>query len=229
VIYEFGEERRSRRIARAICRSRPIRSTAHLAEVISAAARPMNSGRKKDSSRDANFSSSSNLRKPRTGRSAGAAGSGAPDSEARGTRGGDQFSLAGRSHRKGCLPREQRRLLVDKYYRNPLTQETGEFKAGICRKSKREADRNPRLARSAPKGLAESEAGSRFRVRFRKTCRSPRHSCNGVPGLSGLQRTKIRWGGTGSGLQASALQKEKSRRKLKPEAGLRGSVVGIQI
>jgi 16S rRNA (cytosine1402-N4)-methyltransferase len=43
VIYEFGEERRSRRIARAICRSRPIRSTAHLAEVISAAARPMNS------------------------------------------------------------------------------------------------------------------------------------------------------------------------------------------
>ena len=42
VIYEFGEERRSRRIARAIVRSRPIRSTAHLAEVISAAARPMN-------------------------------------------------------------------------------------------------------------------------------------------------------------------------------------------
>jgi 16S rRNA (cytosine1402-N4)-methyltransferase len=42
VIYEFGEERRSRRIARAICRSRPIRNTALLAEVISAAARPMN-------------------------------------------------------------------------------------------------------------------------------------------------------------------------------------------
>jgi 16S rRNA (cytosine1402-N4)-methyltransferase len=41
VIYEFGEERRSRRIARAIVRSRPIRSTAHLAGVISAAARPM--------------------------------------------------------------------------------------------------------------------------------------------------------------------------------------------
>jgi 16S rRNA (cytosine1402-N4)-methyltransferase len=45
VIYEFGEERRSRRIARAIVRSRPIRSTAHLAEVVSAAARPMNSGK----------------------------------------------------------------------------------------------------------------------------------------------------------------------------------------
>jgi len=45
VIYEFGEERRSRRIARAIVRSRPIRSTTHLAEVISAAARPMNRGK----------------------------------------------------------------------------------------------------------------------------------------------------------------------------------------
>ncbi len=42
VIYEFGEERRSRRIARAIVRSRPIRTTAHLAEIVSAAARPMN-------------------------------------------------------------------------------------------------------------------------------------------------------------------------------------------
>ena len=41
LIYEFGEERRSRRIARAIVRSRPIRSTAHLADVISAAARSM--------------------------------------------------------------------------------------------------------------------------------------------------------------------------------------------
>jgi 16S rRNA (cytosine1402-N4)-methyltransferase len=41
-IYEFGEERRSRRIARAICRARPIHTTAQLAEVVSAAARPMN-------------------------------------------------------------------------------------------------------------------------------------------------------------------------------------------
>ncbi len=41
LIYEFGEERRSRRIARAIVRSRPIRSTAELADVVSAAARPM--------------------------------------------------------------------------------------------------------------------------------------------------------------------------------------------
>jgi 16S rRNA (cytosine1402-N4)-methyltransferase len=41
-IYEFGEERRSRRIARAIVRARPIQTTAQLAEVVSAAARPMN-------------------------------------------------------------------------------------------------------------------------------------------------------------------------------------------
>jgi 16S rRNA (cytosine1402-N4)-methyltransferase len=41
VIYEFGEERRSRRIARAIVRSRPIRTTKQLVDVISAAARPM--------------------------------------------------------------------------------------------------------------------------------------------------------------------------------------------
>ncbi len=42
LIYEFGEERRSRRIARAIVRARPLRSTRHLAETIAAAARPMN-------------------------------------------------------------------------------------------------------------------------------------------------------------------------------------------
>ena len=42
VIYEFGEERRSRRIARAIVRSRPIRTTKELVEVISAATRSMN-------------------------------------------------------------------------------------------------------------------------------------------------------------------------------------------
>ncbi len=41
VIYEFGEERRSRRIARAIVRSRPIRTTQQLVEVVSAAARSM--------------------------------------------------------------------------------------------------------------------------------------------------------------------------------------------
>ena len=47
VIYEFGEERRSRRIARAIVRSRPILTTAQLAAVISTAARPMNQAERK--------------------------------------------------------------------------------------------------------------------------------------------------------------------------------------
>jgi 16S rRNA (cytosine1402-N4)-methyltransferase len=41
LIYEFGEERRSRRIARAIVRSRPIRTSKQLAEVVAAAAGPM--------------------------------------------------------------------------------------------------------------------------------------------------------------------------------------------
>jgi 16S rRNA (cytosine1402-N4)-methyltransferase len=41
LIYEFGEERRSRRIARAIVRARPIETTAELARVISAVAPSM--------------------------------------------------------------------------------------------------------------------------------------------------------------------------------------------
>jgi 16S rRNA (cytosine1402-N4)-methyltransferase len=41
LIYEFGEERRSRRIARAIVRARPISTTAELARILSAAAPPM--------------------------------------------------------------------------------------------------------------------------------------------------------------------------------------------
>ena len=41
LIYEFGEERRSRRIARAIVRARPISTTAELARVISAVAPPI--------------------------------------------------------------------------------------------------------------------------------------------------------------------------------------------
>jgi 16S rRNA (cytosine1402-N4)-methyltransferase len=41
LIYEFGEERRSRRIARAIVRARPISTSTELAQVISAAAPSM--------------------------------------------------------------------------------------------------------------------------------------------------------------------------------------------
>jgi 16S rRNA (cytosine1402-N4)-methyltransferase len=45
LIYEFGEERRSRRIARAIVRARPVTTTAQLAKVVSAAAPIMKSDR----------------------------------------------------------------------------------------------------------------------------------------------------------------------------------------
>jgi 16S rRNA (cytosine1402-N4)-methyltransferase len=45
LIYEFGEERRSRRIARAIVRARPITSTAQLARVVAAAAPAMKAER----------------------------------------------------------------------------------------------------------------------------------------------------------------------------------------
>jgi 16S rRNA (cytosine1402-N4)-methyltransferase len=38
LIYRLGEERRARKIARAIVRARPIRSTAHLAQIIESAA-----------------------------------------------------------------------------------------------------------------------------------------------------------------------------------------------
>ena len=41
IVYEYGEERRSRRIARAVVRARPIQTTAELARVVSAAAPSM--------------------------------------------------------------------------------------------------------------------------------------------------------------------------------------------
>jgi len=41
VIYEFGEERRSRRIARAIARARPVTTTAQLARIVAAVAPAM--------------------------------------------------------------------------------------------------------------------------------------------------------------------------------------------
>src|SRR6201994_4370683 len=45
LIYEFGEERRSRRIARAIVRARPITTTGQLARIVSAVAPTMKSER----------------------------------------------------------------------------------------------------------------------------------------------------------------------------------------
>ncbi len=46
LIYQFGEERRSRRIARAIVRARPLRTCAELARVVAAASRSMKSSRR---------------------------------------------------------------------------------------------------------------------------------------------------------------------------------------
>jgi 16S rRNA (cytosine1402-N4)-methyltransferase len=45
LIYEYGEERRSRRIARAIVRGRPVTSTAQLAKIVSSSAPAMKQGR----------------------------------------------------------------------------------------------------------------------------------------------------------------------------------------
>jgi 16S rRNA (cytosine1402-N4)-methyltransferase len=44
LIYEYGEERRSRTVARAIVRGRPITSTAQLARIVASAAPPMKFG-----------------------------------------------------------------------------------------------------------------------------------------------------------------------------------------
>ena len=63
LIYEFGEERRSRRIARAIVRSRPISNyCGTCSRDISRG--PVNETCRRNSSRDADLSSSPNLRKP---------------------------------------------------------------------------------------------------------------------------------------------------------------------
>jgi 16S rRNA (cytosine1402-N4)-methyltransferase len=44
LVYEYGEERRSRRIARAIVRGRPVTSTGQLARIVASAAPPMKQG-----------------------------------------------------------------------------------------------------------------------------------------------------------------------------------------
>src|SRR5205807_10257565 len=63
------------------------------------------SGRTKDSYRDEDLSSSPNIRKPRTGRSAGAAEGRPAGAETGRTASDYQLSLAGGPHRQRCLPR----------------------------------------------------------------------------------------------------------------------------
>ena len=72
LIYEYGEERRSRRIARAIVRGRPVTTTGQLARIVASAAPAMK--QEQDSSRDPHLSGSSYLCESRAGRNSGAAG-----------------------------------------------------------------------------------------------------------------------------------------------------------
>ena len=71
LIYEYGEERRSRRIARAIVRGRPVTTTGQLARIVASAAPAM----KKAAIHPAttHLSSASHLCKSRAGRNQGAA------------------------------------------------------------------------------------------------------------------------------------------------------------
>ena len=110
VIYEFGEERRSRRIARAIVRSRPIRTTTQLVEVVSAAARSMKHERIHPATRtfqalrifvnheldDLKALLEAAPQRAEAGRKAG----------------GDQLSLARRQNRQGCNARRREAGLV---------------------------------------------------------------------------------------------------------------------
>jgi len=102
LIYEFGEERRSRRIARAIVRAR-----ADKIDCSSSTSRigcsPANEStkRKRHSSCDTDFSGDPNLRQSRTGRFTGAAQRRAQGSETGGEAGCYQLPLAGRPHGEG--------------------------------------------------------------------------------------------------------------------------------
>ena len=109
LIYEFGEERRSRRIARAIVRARPITTTAELARVV-AGMRPANetgtiARQACDSSGDANLSGAPDLCEWRAGRAEGAARGRSEVVEAGWKAGGDQLSFFGRPAGKGCISR----------------------------------------------------------------------------------------------------------------------------
>ena len=72
LIYEYGEERRSRRIARAIVRGRPVTSTGQLARIVASAAPAMKQERIHPATRT--FQALRILRKSRVGRDTGADG-----------------------------------------------------------------------------------------------------------------------------------------------------------
>ena len=66
LIYEYGEERRSRTVARAIVRGRPVTTTGQLARIVASAVPPM-----KHSPGNANVSGTAYLRQPGIGRNPG--------------------------------------------------------------------------------------------------------------------------------------------------------------
>jgi 16S rRNA C1402 N4-methylase RsmH len=105
LIYEFGEERRSRRIARAIVRARPITTTAQLARVVSAEAPPMNSpkGRHQIHPATRTFQALRIRVNRELEEIASAVAVGTAAVEARRKAGGHQLSLAGRQDRKRCI------------------------------------------------------------------------------------------------------------------------------
>ena len=140
VIYEFGEERRSRRIARAIVRSRPIRTTKQLVEVISAAARSMKHERIHPATRTFQ---ALRIFVNRELDDLKALLEAAPTSAEAGRKaGGHQLSLARRQDRERCDSRRREgQVLYELLTKKPVTA------------SEEEIDRNPR-SRSAKMRVA---------------------------------------------------------------------------
>ena len=89
LIYQLGEERRARRIARAIVRARPLRSTLHLADVVERAV--PRTGRLHPATKT--FHGAANGGQRRTRGVAPAAGNRSRLVEERRTNGGDQFHV----------------------------------------------------------------------------------------------------------------------------------------
>ena len=101
LIYEFGEERRSRRIARAIVRARPITTTAELARVVSAVAPSMKGDKIHPATRTfqaLRIRVNNELGEIKTLLES------APSLLKRGEAGSDQLPLAGGPDCEGCIP-----------------------------------------------------------------------------------------------------------------------------
>ena len=107
LIYEFGEERRSRRFARAIVRARPIKTTAQLAKVLSAVAPTMKSERGRHQIHPATriFQALRIYVNAELNEIRSAVAGSAEAVEARGKAGGDQLSLSRRPAGKRCFAR----------------------------------------------------------------------------------------------------------------------------